>query len=310
MSYAIPRHAKPPRSVSKRGRAPSKHRKSQAKPARVRRPALAITAAAAVTVAGGAIASTAIFLPAKPRPLTLEQTVAGNAAAGSDPMTALASALEPSQLSGPLNAAQEAANSHARDVAAAKSAAAAAQRKHRHAVKPPPAAPVYLNPLRAITGLQAQRIDMGADFAGSGPIYAIGDAVVTSATTTAGWPGGGWVTYQLTDGPAAGLVVFVAEDVQPTVTVGEKVTPTTVVANMVNGSAGIETGWAMPDSSSAESQLPAAGGISGGGPFPTAVGVNFDNLLQALGVPAAPNAGQSSFGTLPPNYPTSWSGVR
>jgi len=177
-------------------------------------------------------------------------------------------------------------------------------------VKPPPAAPVYLNPLRAITGLQAQRIDMGADFAGSGPIYAIGDAVVTSATTTAGWPGGGWVTYQLTDGPAAGLVVFVAEDVQPTVTVGEKVTPTTVVANMVNGSAGIETGWAMPDSSSAESQLPAAGGISGGGPFPTAVGVNFDNLLQALGVPAAPNAGQSSFGTLPPNYPTSWSGVR
>jgi hypothetical protein len=65
----------------------------------------------------------------------------------------------------------------------------------------------------------------------------------------------------------------------------------------------------MPDSSSAESQLAVAGGISGGGPFPTAVGVNFDELLQALGVPAAPNAGQSTFGLLPPDYPISWSGL-
>jgi hypothetical protein len=65
----------------------------------------------------------------------------------------------------------------------------------------------------------------------------------------------------------------------------------------------------MPNSASAESQLPEAGGISGGGPFPTQVGVNFDDLLQALGVPAAPNAGQSAFGLLPSNYPTSWSGL-
>ena len=63
----------------------------------------------------------------------------------------------------------------------------------------------------------------------------------------------------------------------------------------------------MPDGASAESQLPEAGGISGGGPFPTAVGANFDNLLIALGVPAASNAGQAAYGVLPPNYPTSWS---
>ena len=123
-------------------------------------------------------------------------------------------------------------------------------------------------------------------------------------------PAGDVAQRQVRPPPAAGLVVYVAEDVQPTVSVGSKVTPTTAIANMFNGSAGIETGWAMPDSSSAESQLPEAGAISGGGPFPTKVGVSFDDLLQALGVPAAPNASQGSYGLLPPNYLLTWSGLR
>jgi len=174
----------------------------------------------------------------------------------------------------------------------------------------PPRPRVYLNPFRSVMGLIPQRIDMGADFAGSGPVYPIGNAVITGATgSNWGWPDGGWITYQLTGGPAAGLMVFVAEDVQPTVQAGEHVTPTTVIANMYNGSAGIETGWAMPDGSSAESQLAVAGGISGGGPFPTQVGVNFDQLLVDLGVPAAPNAGEAGYGVLPSNYPTSWTGL-
>jgi len=190
--------------------------------------------------------------------------------------------------------------------ASAKTAVPAPTATPQHSAPPP----VYLNPFRSIMGLMAQRIDMGADFAGSGPVYPIGNAVVTSATSSnSGWPGGGWITYQLTDGPAAGLVVYVAEDVQPTVQAGEHVTPRTVLADMYNGAAGIETGWAMPDGSSAESQLAVAGGISGGGPFPTAVGVNFDQLLVALGVPAAPNAGQGAYGALPSAYPSSWTGI-
>jgi hypothetical protein len=59
----------------------------------------------------------------------------------------------------------------------------------------------------------------------------------------------------------------------------------------------------MPDGASAESQLPEAGGISGGGPFPTMVGLSFEGLLQSLGVPAGNNAGESGFGTLPTGYP-------
>ena len=170
---------------------------------------------------------------------------------------------------------------------------------------PPPASGgPYSNPLRAVTGLVPERVDMGVDFGGSGPVYPIGDAVITNATgDSSGWPGGGWITYRLTDGPDAGLVVYVAEDVTPTVAVGEAVTPSTVIANMYNGSDGIETGWAMPDGASSESEMPEAGGIGGGGPFPTMVGLSFENLLLSLGVPASPDAGSSGYGILPPGYP-------
>jgi murein DD-endopeptidase MepM/ murein hydrolase activator NlpD len=189
-------------------------------------------------------------------------------------------------------------------------AAPAAPRHARSHPQPQPSAaepPGYLNPLRGVSGLIPERIDMGVDFGGSGPVYALGDAVVTNAESdSAGWPGGGWITYRLTDGPASGLVVYVAEDVTPAVQVGQHVTAATVVANMFNGGDGIETGWAMADGASSESEMAAAGGISGGGPFPTVIGTNFEDLLLSLGVPAANNNGQSAFGLLPAGYPASW----
>jgi murein DD-endopeptidase MepM/ murein hydrolase activator NlpD len=166
---------------------------------------------------------------------------------------------------------------------------------------------VYRNPLRGVSGLVPERIDDGADFAGLGPVYALGDAVVTSATgTNFGWPGGGWITYRLTSGPGAGLVVYVAEDITPAVAVGQRVSPSTVIGTMFDGGDGIETGWAQPAGLSAESELPQAGGIAGLGPFPTRVGVSFDQLLQSLGLPAAPNRTQPAHGLLPAGYPASW----
>ncbi len=143
-----------------------------------------------------------------------------------------------------------------------------------------PATAAYANPLRAVKDLFPERIDMGVDFGGAGPVYALGDAVITSASgDDAGWPGGGWITYRLTSGPAKGLSVYLAEDVTPDVSVGDEVTSGTVIATMFNGGAGIEFGWAQGDGGSAESQLAAAGGISGIGPFPTMVGLNFEELL-------------------------------
>jgi hypothetical protein len=165
----------------------------------------------------------------------------------------------------------------------------------------------YRNPLRGVSGLVPQRIDDGADFAGLGPVYALGDAVVTGATgTNYGWPGGGWITYRLTSGPGAGLVVYVAEDITPAVVVGQRVSPSTVIGTIFAGGDGIETGWAQPTGLSAESELPQAGGIAGLGPFPTRIGVNFDELLQSLGVPAAPNRTQLASGLLPAGYPARW----
>ena len=165
----------------------------------------------------------------------------------------------------------------------------------------------YRNPLRGVIGLVRERVDEGVDFAGTGPVYALGDAVVTSATgTNYGWPGGGWITYRLTSGPGAGRMVYVAEDIIPAVQKGPHGSAATVLGTMFDGGDGIETGWAQSTSLSAESQLPAAGAIGGLGPFPTRVGLNFEELLQSLGVPAAPNRTQPPHGLLPAGYPPAW----
>jgi hypothetical protein len=219
----------------------------------------------------------------------------------------------PGAVSGAQNAGQPVASQNALEqwahIPIGKHVAAAAkvaQRATKPVVKqsPQPAATAYQNPLREVSGLVLERVDMGVDFGGSGPVFALGDGVITNATSdSSGWPGGGWITYQLTSGPDSGLVVYLAEDVTPTVQVGQKVTSSTVIANMFNGGDGIETGWATSDSSTAESQMAAAGGISGGGPFPTMVGLSFDAVLESVGVPAAPNADQAGNGLLPAGYP-------
>ena len=157
--------------------------------------------------------------------------------------------------------------------------------------------PGYRNPLRDVSGLNPERIDMGVDFGGSGPVYALGNAVITNASgNAAGWPGGGWITYKLIDGPDAGLMVYLAEDVTPTVQVGQHVSSATVIGTMFAGGDGIETGWAQQNGLSAESQLAEAGGVGGNGPFPTRIGLSFEELLQSLGAPTAPNRTQAPSG--------------
>ncbi len=226
---------------------------------------------------------------------------AGNSSSG---IVATQSAGGSQPLGSSLAAAQRDAQKTLAKRAAAKKAAA---RRRRTAEAAAALAADYQNPVRDIGGLILERIDQGVDFGGAGPIYAIGPAVITNASgDSGGWPGGGWITYQFTSGPAKGEQVYVAEDVRPTVTVGEHVTSSTVIANMFNGGDGIETGWAQPSGDSAESQLPEAGSVNGAGPFPTDVGTNFDQLLHAVGVPYAPNYGQAPSGALPSRYPTDW----
>ena len=162
----------------------------------------------------------------------------------------------------------------------------------------------YQNPLRAVAGLQAERIDQGVDYAGSGPVYALGDGVVTS-TVNPGWPGGAFIAYRLIDGPAAGRYVYVAENLTPQVKIGEHVTSSTVVGILHDAYPDMETGWAAPPGDG--QALAGAAGIwtaaADQASVPTSYGENFSQLLSALGAPPGVATGQPS-GTLPAGWPT------
>jgi murein DD-endopeptidase MepM/ murein hydrolase activator NlpD len=156
----------------------------------------------------------------------------------------------------------------------------------------------YANPLRAVVALTPERIDQGVDYAGFGPVYAMGNGVVLN-TVGSGWPGGTFIAYQLSDGPARGLVVFVAEDVQPNVQIGDTVNSNTVLGHMYAGPDGIETGWAdgsrLPDT-----MAHTYGQYSGSNS--TAFGDNFSRFLQSVGAPGGILSGAPR-GTLPPSWP-------
>lgn len=158
----------------------------------------------------------------------------------------------------------------------------------------------YANPVRAVADLSPERIDQGVDYSGYGPIYAIGDGVVVN-TVNSGWPGGTFIGYRLTNGPAAGLEVYVAEDIQPAVSVGQRVTTATVLGTLYEGPDGMETGWADP-SSQGLTMARDYGQFSGANS--TAFGANFSQLLAWVGAPPGVLQNNPPTGTLPPGWPT------
>lgn len=201
-------------------------------------------------------------------------------------------------------------------LAAAAKARAAAQAAHEQALAAeaaqaaPTASPLtlptinpapgtYANPLRDISALYPERIDQGVDFSGYGPIYAIGDGVVLS-TVNAGWPGGTFIAYRLSDGPAQGLTVYAGEDILPSVQVGQTVTAGTQIGTMYEGPDGIETGWADP-SGNGESMANDYGQFSGSNS--SAFGANFSSFLQSVGGPAGVIQSYPPTGSLPSGWP-------
>jgi hypothetical protein len=99
----------------------------------------------------------------------------------------------------------------------------------------------------AISRQHLGRIDQGVDFTGAGPVPAHGDAVVTRVVRRggpSGWPGGGFVVYKLTSGPARGRYVYVAENIDPKVRVGQRLKAGQTVATALGSSPFLETGWA------------------------------------------------------------------
>ena len=183
--------------------------------------------------------------------------------------------------------------------AAAQAAAAQNAVAHPVSVTINPSPGSYANPLRAVIALTPERIDQGVDYSGYGPIYAIGDGVVLS-TVNAGWPGGTFISYRLSDGPESGLVIYAAEDIDPLVATGQSVTSRTVLGAMYEGPDGIETGWADP-AGNGNSMAIDAGQFSGGNS--TAFGASFSHLLASLGAPAGVAQNDPPTGSLPPGWP-------
>lgn len=163
----------------------------------------------------------------------------------------------------------------------------------------------HVDPLKHVSGLTAGRIDMGVDYAASGPVMAIGKGRVTYASNHDSgppscygrtcWPGGGALVYRLLAGPFAGKYVYVAENITVRVKAGQVVKAGQTVAIVHDAYPYMETGWA---SGKGPETLAIARGqqctCSDPGGWSSIEGRNFDQLLVALGAPS---------GYLQPNPP-------
>jgi beta-N-acetylhexosaminidase len=173
----------------------------------------------------------------------------------------------------------------------------------------------YQNPFRSISDLRPERVDQGVDYAGQGPIYALGDGQIVGPLTNSGWDYGGYDAFiieKLSDGPAAGDYVYMSEGCIPTTQLAqhptETVTSSTVICNLINpGSTGIETGWADGAAFGEALAHNNWGSTVDNLQHYTALGLNYSQLLQSLGnQPGTVESGATELGNLPSGWPT-WS---
>lgn len=175
---------------------------------------------------------------------------------------------------------------------------------------------VYADPFRDAK-ITPQRVDMGVDYAGSGPIYALGPGRIIEADTAwasspdAGKPGT-FIVEHITQGPLTGKDVYMAEGLTDKVHVGEKVTSSTVLGDFTDSNA-IETGYA----SGVAGQTMAAKYNQFTGANSTAFGEAYNKVLGSTGAPEGILQNKPPTGTLPKNWPdvsssggvTTYSGV-
>jgi nucleoid-associated protein YgaU len=131
-------------------------------------------------------------------------------------------------------------------------------------------------------GLIAGRIDMGVDFGGAGPLYALGSGTIVSVYNS-GWPGGAFIVIALD----SGQYVYYAEDVAPAVVAGQRVAAGELIGHATGGGAGIEIGWA--DGAAGNTMAARYGQqspVGDPGSRSTAYGASMNALLVSLGAPS------------------------
>ena len=161
----------------------------------------------------------------------------------------------------------------------------------------------YCNPFRAVKGIVPERIDQGVDYACSGPIYALGPGVIDvfRNRNDSGWPGGTFMSYKLTAGPASGKTIYLAENIDLTTSLksGSFVFSGTILGTQVNASPESEIGWGVPGAGyTAEYSCYTEG-------CDTALGDNFNALLVALKAPSGV-PGPKGCCTSASGYPSNW----
>jgi hypothetical protein len=164
----------------------------------------------------------------------------------------------------------------------------------------------YCNPFRSVTKLAPERIDQGVDYAGAGPIYAIGPGIIDRYRNRndTGWPGGTFMSYKITAGPAAGKIVYLAEniDLNPKLKSGSYVFNGTVLGTQVNASPQSETGWGVAGAGYTAEHSCYVEGCS------TPLGFNFNDLLVCLKTPSGKPTSATSCcpASTASAYPASW----
>ena len=135
--------------------------------------------------------------------------------------------------------------------------------------------PGYVNPIGP--GLTLGRIDEGVDFAGAGPLYALGDGQILSVGGS-GWPGGIYILLRL-DGAGAlrGRYVYYAENIAPSVAAGQRVTAGQEIGRARGWYPFIEIGWGTATPGVAAAAWHYTEGV------PTPEGRSFMALLDTLG---------------------------
>ncbi len=119
-----------------------------------------------------------------------------------------------------------------------------------------------------------------------------------------GWPGGTFMSYKLTAGPASGKVVYLAEniDLNTSLQSGSYVFSGTVLGTLVNAYPNCETGWGVKGAGyTAEYSCYTEG-------CDTALGDNFNELLVALKAPSGLK-GTAGCCTSSAGYPSNWSSL-
>jgi hypothetical protein len=162
----------------------------------------------------------------------------------------------------------------------------------------------YCDPFRDIKGLRAERIDQGVDYGGSGPIYALGPGTIDlyRNRTDTGWPGGTFISYKITAGPAAGKEIYLAEniDLSTTIKSGSYVFNGTVLGTLVDASPDSEIGWGLPGAGYTAEHSCYVEGCS------TPLGFNFNDLLTCVKTPSGKSTGVTGCCPAATGYPAAW----